>query len=64
VSLIGAVACVTIATELYDDIFHEHDRASHFALPKQVKFAALVGFTVWSLLEARKVRHRVENILP
>ena len=59
-SLIGTVACLVIAVELYEDLT-EH--TSHFRLPKAVKVAALCGFAFWAVLEAQKVRRRLDRLL-
>jgi hypothetical protein len=59
-SLIGTVACLIIAVELYEDLT-EHK--SHFWLPGPVKFAALCGFAFWAVLEAQKVRCQLDNLL-
>ncbi len=59
-SLIGTVACLVIAVELYEDLT-EH--TSHFRLPGPIKIAALCGFAFWSVLEARKVGRRLGSLL-
>ncbi len=59
-NLIGTVACLIIAVELYEDLT-EHK--AHFRLPKAVKVVALCGFAFWSVLEAQKVRRRLDSLL-
>ena len=59
-SLIGTTACLIIAVELYEDLT-EHK--AHFRLPGPVKFAALCGFAFWAVLEAQKVRRRLDRLL-
>ncbi len=59
-SLIGTTACLIIAVELYEDLT---ERKSHFRLPGVVKFAALCGFAFWAVLEAQKVRRRLDRLL-
>lgn len=59
-SFIGTLACLTIAVELYEDLT---EGKAHFRLPWLVKFVALCGFSFWAVLEAQKVRRRVDNIL-
>ena len=59
-SLIGTMACLIIAVELYEDLT-EHK--AHFWLPRPVKFAALCGFAFWAVLEAQKVCRRADRLL-
>ena len=59
-SLIGTMTCLTIAVELYEDLT---EGKQHFHLPRPVKTAALCGFAFWAVLEAQKVRRRLDNIL-
>ena len=59
-SFMGTVACLTIAVELYEDLT---EGKTHFRLPRPVKFAALCGFSFWAVLEAQKVRRKVDNLL-
>lgn len=59
-STIGTVACLTIAVELYEDLTLGK---RHFRLPRLVKFLALCGFAFWAVLEAQKVRRRLDNLL-
>jgi hypothetical protein len=54
------VACLIIAVELYEDLTeHKH----HFWLPRGMKLAALCGFAFWAVLEAQKVRRRLDRLL-
>ncbi len=59
-SLIGTVACLTIAVELYEDLTLGKQ---HFRLPRLVKLFALCGFAFWAVLEAQKVRRRLDSFL-
>ncbi|KKM79031.1 hypothetical protein LCGC14_1353950 [marine sediment metagenome] len=59
-SLIGTVACLIIAVELYEDLT-EHK--AHFWLPVPIKIVALCGFAFWAVLEAQKVRRRLDRLL-
>ena len=59
-SLIGTMACLIIAVELYEDLT-EHK--AHFWLPWPVKLGALCGFAFWAVLETQKVRRRVDRLL-
>ena len=59
-SLIGTTACLIIAVELYEDLT-EHK--SHFRLPGPIKVVALCGFAFWAVLEAQKVRRRLDTLL-
>jgi len=56
----GTLACLTIAVELYEDLT-EHK--THFRLAWPAKLAALCGFSFWAVLEAQKVRRRVNYLL-
>lgn len=60
VSFIGTLACLTIAVELYEDLT---EGKTHFRLPGPAKLAALCGFSFWAVLEAQKVRRRVDYLL-
>jgi hypothetical protein len=59
-SLIGTTACLIIAVELYEDLTAHK---AHFRLPRVVELAALCGFAFWAVLEAQKVRRRLDNLL-
>ncbi len=59
-SLIGTTACLIIAVELYEDLT---EGKSHFWLPGPIKVVALCGFAFWAVLEAQKVRRRLDNLL-
>ena len=59
-SLIGTTACLIIAVELYEDLT---EGKSHFWLPGPIKVAALCGFAFWAVLEAQKVRRRLDTLL-
>ena len=59
-SLIGTMACLIIAVELYEDLT-EHK--AHFWLPWPVKLLALCGFAFWAVLEAQKVCRRASLLL-
>ncbi len=59
-SLIGTMACLVIAVELYEDLT---EGKQHFRLPRWVKLAALCGFAFWAVLEAQKVRRRLDGLL-
>ena len=59
-SLIGTMTCLTIAVELYEDLT---EGKRHFRLPRPVKFLALCGFAFWAVLEAQKVRRRIDCLL-
>ena len=60
ISLIGAVSCAVIASELYTDLTIGTE---HFPLPRLLKAVALVGFCLFTVLEAQKVRRRVAAAL-
>jgi hypothetical protein len=62
ISTIGATSTLVIASELYDDLF-SRPRDAHFPLPPVVKLGAMLGFLTWSMLEARKVRQRLEHLI-
>ena len=59
-SLIGTAACLVISVELYEDLT---EGKHHFHLPRLAKFVALCGFMFWSMLEAQKVRRRLDGLL-
>jgi hypothetical protein len=59
-SLIGTTACLIIAVELYEDLT---GHKSHFRLPRGVKLMAFCGFAFWAVLEAQKVRRRLDTLL-
>ncbi len=54
------MTCLTIAVELYEDLT---EGKTHFRLPRAVKFLALCGFAFWAVLEAQKVRRRLDTLL-
>jgi len=59
-SLIGTAACLVISVELYEDLT---EGKRHFRLPRWAKLAALCGFAFWAVLEAQKVRRRLDGFL-
>jgi len=60
VSLVGAVSCAVIASELYSDII---TGTEHFPLPRPLKAIALIGFSLFVILETNKTRRRFARTL-
>ena len=61
VSLVGAVACAVIASELWSDLTVGTE---HFpGIPRVFKVIALLTFGAWTVLETQKVRKRVAHVL-
>lgn len=58
-SFIGALACLTIASELVDDL---RFGSNHFTIPRWLKPLAAVAFAGFAILEASKVRRRWANL--
>mgnify|MGYP001577502083 FL=1 len=59
ISLIGAVSCAVIASELWSDLT---TGTEHFPLPRLVKAVALAGFCLFTILEVTKVRRRTAHV--
>ena len=61
VSLIGAVSCAVIASELWSDLTVGTE---HFpGIPRALKVVGLLTFSTWTVLETQKVRKRVAHVL-
>ena len=54
------MACLVISVELYEDLT---EGKSHFRLPGPIKVMALCGFAFWAVLEAQKVRRRLDALV-